>query len=256
MKKRQIGSSGIFVSEMGIGTTKFGRNEAVKYSQKFSLPDEKKISRILKTSSSKGVNLIDTAPAYGSSEQMLGKVLKNWRKDWVLCTKVGESFHQGKSFYDFSKSAIQKSLENSLQKLQTDYLDLVLVHSNGQDEEILPSLEILAQAKKKGMIRLFGMSSKTKTGGIKALKESDVAMVHYNLEYSEQQELLEFAKQEKKGILIKKAFQSGSLFCGSDKKQILKKNIRFILEQAAVSSIIIGTINPLHLQENIALFSA
>lgn len=255
MQKRQIGNSGIFVSTMGIGTTKFGRNEQVKYPKKFDLPSEQEITTLLKICNEYGVNLIDTAPSYGTSEQRLGKLLQKTRQNWVICTKVGERFFNGQSFYDFSKIAIQKSLENSLRLLKTDYLDIVLLHSDSDDEKILPSLEVLDKAKQKGLIRLFGISSKTKQGGITALKTCDLAMVHYNLEYKKMQAVLDFAKTTKKGILIKKALQSGHLVSNANKVEIFEKNIHFILKQPAISSIIIGTINHKHLQENLALFA-
>ena len=253
MIQRVIGDSGILVSAMGMGTTKFGRTEQVKYSHKFSLPSEKQILRLLKTASQQGINLIDTAPAYGMSEQILGKLLQGWRKDWLICTKVGEEFQDGKSSYDFSKAAIWRSLERSLKNLQTDYLDIVLLHSNGKDQAILPSLEFLSAAKQSGMIRLFGMSSKTVAGGIKALKYSDVAMVHYNLAHQECAAVIRFAESINKGILIKKALESGHLVA-QDATKNLKNNIDFILSQKAVSSVVLGTISHQHLLENILLF--
>lgn len=250
MKKREIGKSSIFVSPMGMGTTKFGRIEGVHYPKSFSLPEDKKIAKLLDIASEQGVNLLDTAPAYGTSEEKIGKLLKNKRKNWIISTKVGESFVRGKSFYDFSRLAIQKSLQQSMKMLQTDYLDIVLLHSDGNDLSILDSLDYLKKAKEKGMIRLFGMSSKTVEGGIKALEQSDLGMIYYNLDYQKEVSVIRFAQQQKKGIFIKKALQSGHLV-GKDK---FKQNIDFILQESAVSSIIIGTIDQKHLQENISFF--
>ena len=251
MQKRQIGNSEIYVSTMGIGTTKFGRNELVKYPIKFNLPNEKQIERLLKICFENGVNLIDTAPAYGTSEERLGKIIHKERTKWIICTKVGEYFSNKNSFYDFSVKAIQKSLENSLQKFKTDYLDIVLLHSNGEAKKVLPSLEFLKEAKKKGTIRLFGISSKTKKEAVTALKSADLAMIHYNIDYTKMQQVLDFAKKEGKGIFIKKAFQSGYLL---QQKKNLKENIDFILANSAVSSIILGTINQKHLKNNLTFF--
>ena len=102
-----------------------------------------------------GINLLDTAPAYGSSEQRLGRLLTD-RQDWVICTKVGEEFLNGKSFYDFTEAHVRYSIERSLQNLNTDYLDIVLVHSDGNDMHIIEStacLPTLMKLKEKGLIR-------------------------------------------------------------------------------------------------------
>ena len=179
-------------------------------------------------------------------------------KNWVLSTKAGEEFKGGKSIYNFTAEAIEKSILQSLKKLQTDYVDIVLLHSNGKDEEkILEGLDCLKKLKEKGLIRIYGMSSKTIRGGLSALKKSDLAMIHYNQEYCEEEEIIQLAQKEKKGILIKKAFQNGYLAAVKDeaeKKEILRNNIDFILKNPAVSSIIIGTVDLKHLQENVSFF--
>ena len=252
MKKKKITGSEIFISAMGLGTVKFGRKQQVKYPKSFELPSDKKIDEILHLAFENGVNLIDTAPAYGSSEERLGKALKNWRKKWIISTKVGEYFKSGEFFFDFSKKAIFQSLEKSLQSLKTDYLDIVLLHSNGEDLKILPSLDFLQEAKKKGLVRWIGISSKTKEGGIVALDNCDILMLHYNIDCQEQQEVLDLAKKKNKGVFIKKALESGNLVENSKK---IKENIHFILEQPAVLSIILGTINSQHLKENITYFA-
>ena len=86
MQKRKIGSSEIFVSAMGLGTVKFGRNTQVKYPCKFELPSDQDLTKLLKETYSLGINFLDTAPAYGTSEERIGKLLKGWRKSWVLST--------------------------------------------------------------------------------------------------------------------------------------------------------------------------
>ncbi len=259
MQKRQIGNSEIFVSTMGLGTVKFGRNTQVKYPHKFDLPSDKDLKKLLQKAHSLGINFLDTAPAYGTSEERLGKLLQGWRKNWVLSTKAGEEFRGGKSIYNFSAAAIEKSVLQSLKKLQTDYLDIVLLHSNGKNEEkISEAFTCLKKLKEKGLLKAYGMSSKTLKGGLAALKKSDLAMIHYNQGYRAEKEIIELAQKEKKGILIKKAFQSGYLATAKDeekKKEILKKNINFILKNTAVSSIIIGTVDLKHLQQNASLFN-
>ena len=99
------------------------------------------MKQLLETAAELGVNLLDTAPAYGNSEERLGSLFRDQirkrRSDWVLCSKAGEEFSAGESRFDFSANAITASVERSLQRLGTDYLDVVLVHSSGDDERLL-----------------------------------------------------------------------------------------------------------------------
>ena len=108
MQKRALGSTGIDVSVLGLGTVKIGRNQQVKYPSGFELPDDKSVIELFELARSSGINFIDTAPAYGSSEQRLGELLPD-RHDWVIMTKVGEIFESGQSRFDFSSSGIRQS---------------------------------------------------------------------------------------------------------------------------------------------------
>src|SRR3990167_1121694 len=92
MKKMQLGNTGMQVSALGLGTVKFGRNQQVKYPEAFVLPSDQEILNLLACAQDLGINLLDTAPSYGSSEERLGRLLKGQRKNWILSTKVGEEF--------------------------------------------------------------------------------------------------------------------------------------------------------------------
>lgn len=247
MQKRILGGSGIEVSVIGLGTVKIGRNQGVKYPSAFALPSDHEVDELLAVASSLGINLVDTAPAYGSSEERLGKSLRGSRHDWVICTKAGEEFTDGKSFFDFSPQALTQSVERSLRRLRTDYLDILLVHSNGDDLRIIEldgvfdTLEILKQS---GKIRAYGMSTKTVAGGLKTIDLADAAMVTYHASCTEDREVITEARARNKGILIKKAYASGH--AASDPRSSLK----FVLAENGVTSVVIGTINPAHLREN------
>lgn len=247
---RPLGDTGLDVSALGLGTVKIGRDQGVKYPHHFTIPDDRKVLSLLARARELGINLIDTAPAYGNSEERLGHLLRR-RHDWVICSKAGEEFRNGKSHYDFRPEQIKRSVERSLVRLGTDYIDLVLIHSDGNDMDIIHrhgALEALEDLKKRGLIRATGMSTKTVAGGIDCLKQSDVAMVTYNLAHDEELPVIEYAARHGKGILVKKALASGHLCLeGEDPVQT---SMNRILGTRGVSSIIAGTINPEHLREN------
>lgn len=250
VEKRIIGSTNIAVSVVGLGTVKFGRNVGVKYPTAFELPSDEACLNLLALAKSHGINLLDTAPAYGNSEARLGGFLKGERQDWVISTKVGEQFLAGESCFDFSEKAILVSIENSLRQLQTDYLDVVFVHSNGDDEKLIHEgvFEGLEKAKIAGKIRAFGMSTKTIAGGKLAVDLSDVVMVSFNPTYTDEREVITYAHDKQKGIFIKKALSSGHLPADTSPAHTLST----ILHEPGVTTTIIGTLNPKHLIENIS----
>lgn len=254
-QKNPIAQTDIVVSPLGLGTVKIGRDKAVKYPDGFQIPDDQQVIALLEQAWESGINLIDTAPAYGRSEQRLGHLLKKVRREWVIATKAGEYFDavSGESHYDFTPESLIKSIEHSLKTLQREELDIVLIHSDGNDEHIIRhhgALEVLTDLKQRGWIRASGMSTKTVAGGLLALEQSDIAMVMHNLEYQEEQAVIEQAAKLNKGIFIKKALGSGHLTkqTGIDPVQA---NFDFIFGQPSVSSVIIGTINPNHLRDNV-----
>ena len=247
---RELGSTGMAVSLLGLGTVKLGRRTGVKYPETFELPDDAAAARLLDQAQELGVNLLDTAPAYGTSEARLGGMLLNRRIDWVLFTKVGETFAEGVSRYDFSPEAVRKSVKGSLQRLNTDHLDIVLIHSNGDDLTILDelgTLECLDDLKARGWIRATGISHKTVAGGERAIQLGcDVIMATLNLDEQAEAELIDHAGKEGVGVLVKKALASGH--SGTE-------SLRFAATASGVSSVIVGTINPDHLRDNARIVS-
>ena len=97
MELRPLGSTGVRVSPLGLGTVKFGRTEQVKYPSRFELPSDSEIESLLDLAHDLGINLLDTAPAYGTSQERLGRLLGVRRPDWVIVSKVGEIFENGVS---------------------------------------------------------------------------------------------------------------------------------------------------------------
>ncbi len=256
MIKRRLGATDIVLSPVGLGTVKLGRDKGVKYPTGFKIPDDKAATQLIALAKALGINLIDTAPAYGKSEERLGTLLKGQRHDWIICSKVGEEFdnQSGSSSFNFTPEHMRFSVERSLNRLNTDVIDILLVHSDGRDSEIIRRygiLEVLNQLKAEGKIRASGMSSKTVAGGLLALEQSDCAMVTYNLNHTEEQPVLDYAAEHNKGIILKKALASGHL-CREEIADPIQASFDAIFAHPGVTSAIIGTINPDHLRSNIA----
>ena len=252
---RPLGSTGLAVSPLGLGTVKLGRDQGVKYPNGFTIPDDESARLLLAQARDLGINLIDTAPAYGRSEERLGPLLRGQREQWVIVSKVGEEFDDGQSRFDFSAAHTRASVERSLKRLETDHIDLVLVHSNGDDLHILENEEVyqtLALLKQEGKIRGFGFSGKTVQGGLKALEQGDCAMVTYNLNEQAERPVIDHAAAHGKAILVKKALASGHA-CLSPGVDPVRASFELLFAHPGVSSAIVGTINPLHLAHNVAI---
>ncbi|SFA61470.1 aldo/keto reductase [Metapseudomonas otitidis] len=255
---RPLGDTGLRVSPLGLGTVKLGRDQGVKYPSGFTIPDDAEARQLLALARDLGINLIDTAPAYGRSEERLGPLLRGQRQDWVIVSKVGEEFEAGQSHFDFSPAHTRRSVERSLQRLETDVIDLVLVHSDGNDVAVLRDsgvYETLAELKQAGKIRAFGLSGKTVEGGLLALEHGDCAMVTYNLNEQGERPVLDYAAQHAKGLLVKKGLASGHV-CLAPGVDPVRASFELIFGHPGVTSAIIGTINPLHLSHNVATAAA
>jgi len=258
MQSRSIADTGCYVSPVGLGTVKFGRNTDVKYPEKFQIPNDRSLSSLLATARELGINLLDTAPSYGSSEKRLGQLLKGERTEWIISSKVGEQYQQGASSFDFTAESVIKSVETSLTRLSTDYIDVVLVHSDGNDLHIIKELDILdtlSHLKDRGTIRCFGVSTKSVAGGLLALDYCDLVMVTYNLNSRQEEVVLDKAQLASKGVFVKKALDSGYLSKTQNREDQLIEALSFVCKHAAVTSVIIGTINEHHLRKNVGIMN-
>lgn len=256
---RPLGRTGMDTSILGLGTVKLGRDQGVKYPTGFTIPDDSAAKNLLAQARELGINLIDTAPAYGNSEERLGTLLKGQRGSWLICSKVGEEFSNGHSSFDFSAAHTRFSVERSLRRLDTDYLDIVLIHSDGNDEDILlnqGALDTLESLKKEGKIRAFGISTKTVSGGLLAAERCDCVMVTWHLGYQDEVPVIDRCHALGKGVLIKKALASGHLASGKDAsaadRDPVRASLAMIFAHPGVASAIVGTINPVHLAANVA----
>jgi len=165
-----------------------------------------------------GVNFIDTSDAYGAgySEALLGKVLQGRRDKVILATKGGNVMvgpERGKR--NFSPAYIGRVLEESLQRLQTDYIDLYQLHNPTVDViERGEVWEVLERAKKEGKIRYYGVSINTIDEGIAAVKDgrSDTIQLEYNLLAQEPAEkIFPLAQEANVGIIARIPLRRGVL---------------------------------------------
>lgn len=256
LPQRALGSTGINVSVLGLGTVKLGRDQEVKYPSGFVIPDDSAVKDLLALTKELGINFIDTAPAYGNSEERLGQLMDD-PNDWVIMTKVGEIFENGKSRFDFSSAHTRMSVERSLKRLKRDCLDIVLVHSSGDDMNIINNegaLEELDRLKQQGLIRSYGMSTKTVEGGMWIVENTDVIMATLNLSDDHDVPVIARAHELNKGVVVKKGLQSGHADTAAGGGGV-EQAFEYIFDHPGVSSVIVGTINPGHLQQNVAIAS-
>lgn len=150
MKKRQLGTSGIYVSELGLGCMSLGT-------------DEEKAQSIIETALNEGINYFDTADLYdyGVNEKIVGKALKHVREEVVIATKVGNRWNEQKDgwSWDPSKAYIKEAVKNSLNRLGVEYIDLYQLHGGTIEDHIDESIEAFEELKAEGFIRAYGISS-------------------------------------------------------------------------------------------------
>lgn len=234
------------LTRIGFGAFKIGRNQRTKYPTPYDLPDEPTVERLLNTVLDLGINYIDTAPAYGLSEERIGKFLSRRRSEFVLSTKVGETFEDGESVYEFSGKAVRHSVERSLSRLKTDVLDIVFVHSDGNDRWILTETDCvsaLLELKDAGKIRAVGFSGKTVAGAEQSLDWADVLMVEYHRDDDRHADVMSVAMERGVAVVVKKGLASGTLQPA--------EAIRFVLRNPAVGSLVIGGLNPENIRRNL-----
>ena len=248
MDHRPLGRTGLNVSPIGFGAFKIGRNSGIKYPKDYPLPDRRQVAALLNGLLEMGINFIDTAPAYGDSETLIGQTIARRREEYVLCTKVGETFENGRSVYDYSTPAVNQSIERSLKRLQTDHLDLLLIHASGNDLDILHHtdvVDIVLELRRRGMVHAIGVSGKTPEGAANALTWADVIMVEYHLRDQSHEAVITQAARKGVGVLCKKGLASGHLSP--------HEAIPFVLANPHIASLVIGGLSLSHFHHNVQL---
>lgn len=177
----QLGSSDVFVNPIGVGTNAVGGHNL------YPNLDEEAGKELVRTAFESGVTLLDTAFMYGMgrSEELIGEVVKELgrRQDVVLATKVGPKFVDGNMVMDNSAGFLRAEVDKALQRLQTDYIDLLYIHYPDESTPKDEAVGVLKELKDAGKIRAIGLSNFSPDQLKEANKDGyvDVFQGHYNL---------------------------------------------------------------------------
>jgi len=208
MNLRPFGNTGMSVSEIGLGAWQLANPD-------WGVNDRNEALNIIQKSLEVGCNFFDTAPGYGGgrSEELLGEGLKSVRKHVIICTKFG---HTAEGVTNFNTEAIRPSLEASMRRLQTDYLDIVLMHNPPRemiDGRVSTQYEEFEKLKAEGKIRAYGVSLDWREEAelVVDTTRSKALEIFFNALYQEPLPAFQKAYDNGVGIIIKVPLDSGWL---------------------------------------------
>ena len=208
MRYKYLGNTGVKVSEISIGTWAIGGSGWGETNEKDSID-------AIHAMMDFGVNFIDTAPAYnaGEAERVLGKALKGKRDKAYLVTKVGTFFIDGQYVKTLEKDKIMSQIDESLSNLQTDYIDMYLIHWPDPKTPVEETMEILNNFKKQGKIRHIGVSNFTKEQIEEVSKYSEIEIIQpqYSMVNRASEPLLRWAEQQGMGAMTYGSLGAGIL---------------------------------------------
>ncbi len=208
MKQRPFGSTGKLVSEIGLGSWQLGNEK------EWGSMTESEGIKIVDKALELGCNFFDTAPNYalGKSEEILGKALRGKREKVIISSKFG---HHDNGEINFDPNEIQKSVDKSLKRLQTDYLDSILLHNppfqylNGNSQHF----EELEKLKKEGKIGAYGASVDSSEEMFELIEKtnSQVIEVMFNIFHQDPANAFKAAQKKEIALIIKVPLDSGWL---------------------------------------------
>lgn len=272
MEKRQLGKTDMSVSVLGFGGAEIGYEGATAET----------VEKLLNSALDAGLNVVDTAECYESSEELIGSAVGHRRDHFYLFTKVGHP--RGVGSEDWSTESILQSIERSLQRLKTDRLDLVQLHSCS--EAVLQKGDVISAlqtARDRGYTRYIGYSGDSRAA--KFAVESgafDTLQTSINIADQEAIELtVPRAAERQIGVIAKRpignaAWKSGhkpidsyqhtywdrlrkldyEFIRGRPIEQSIAHALRFTLSVPGVHTAIVGTTKPERWQENAELLKA
>jgi aryl-alcohol dehydrogenase (NADP+) len=150
MQQKQLGASGLKVSQFCLGTMMFG-----------GPTDEATSNKIVAKARDQGVNFIDTADVYngGKSEEVTGRAIGSRRDDWVLATKLANKMGEGANRGGLSRKWVMQACEESLKRLGTDYIDIYYLHVEDHSTPLTETVRAMGDLLRQGKIRYFGVSN-------------------------------------------------------------------------------------------------
>lgn len=275
MKKRQLGKSDLFVSEIGFGC--------------MSLPtSQQDAEKIIEVALDHGINYFDTADLYnnGENEKIVGNALKNNRQSIILATKVGNRMNESGDgwVWDPSKKWITTAVRESLKRLQTDYIDVYQLHGGTMEDDADEVIDTIESLKKEGLIREYGISSIRPNVINRFLTKSNAVsvMMQYSLLDRRPEEWLRLLEEHHVSLLSRGTLAKGLLtaeglnranktgeYLGYAKKELLATieqlqaldtpitavALHHVLEQNATGSMIIGASSTEQLLETVDAYN-
>lgn len=197
MRYKTFGKTGLEVSELCLGTWGIG---GAGWDQN---PEETKMDAI-RASFEQGVNIFDTAPAYnaGAAERILGETLEKMgvRKDVILSTKCGNDFVNGQYVHCGKRDHILAQCDASLRNLQTDYIDLYILHWPQDDATPEETLGAMMELKKAGKVRFLGLSNHSVAQMEEAAKYADIDFIQVQYSMLEREREVEMRYAEAHGM--------------------------------------------------------
>ncbi|MCW3118952.1 MAG: aldo/keto reductase [Chitinophagaceae bacterium] len=216
MIKRSLGKTGIQVSEIAFGGVEIGMPYGIGIKNNADMVSQSEAVYLLHAALENGINFFDTARLYGNSEAIIGKAFKDKRDEIILCTKCSHFRNDDGSFpgYETIKTIIENSLKESLEALQTDYVDVFMLHQG--DIQILENndvAKIFTDLKESGIIRATGVSTYTPGETEMAINSGnwDVIQLPYNLMDQRQAALFSLASEKGIGIVVRSVLMKGLL---------------------------------------------
>ena len=259
MQYRQLGRSELHISKIGLGCMSL-----------FATREEECI-QIIHQALHLGVNYFDTADLYekGLNERLVGKALRFKRDRAIIATKVGNQWRADGTGWDWNprKQYILKTAEESLARLQTDYIDLYQLHGGTIDDPIDGVIEAFEQLQKEGKVRYYGISSIRPNVIREYVKRSNIVsvMTQYSLaDRRPEESILDLLKQNNIGVLARGALAQGLLvnkppkeYLGHSETDIAgaaqlvqgvavnthtpaQAAIQFVLQNPAITSAVVG----------------
>ena len=274
MRYRTLGRTGLQVSEIGLGTVELGLDYGVPVAGEHLRPSEGDAARLLHRALDLGVTFIDTARAYGASEEVIGRALRGRRGDYVLATKLAPILDEGQPDAVLRKQ-VRASIAESLRLLQAETIDLLMLHR--APVQLVARGRVLAavrEAQAAGDVRFIGASTYGEKEPLAVLDDGgyDALQVAYNLaDRTLEERVLPRAQAQGVGVVVRSVLLRGVLthrhallpealadlraaigrlsgLAEAEGLDLSEMAYRFVLAHPAVSSALVGTARPAELE--------